>query len=254
MSWFKNLYASSIGKKLVMAITGLIIFGFAVGHMSGNLLIFLGPDVFNGYAAALQGNPPLLWGTRLVLLASFPLHIFSAIQLKRLNAAARPSDYGEWKPQASTRSSRTMIWGGMVLLGFIVYHLLHFTLRVTQPGLEDLTYNLDGAMVHDAHRMVLMGFAPTAMGIFHVVLYVSAMVALCLHIYHGVWSAMQSLGLNHPKYNVLRKQVAAAFAFLLLIGFSAGPLLTIAGVTKAAGEAFTKQSTQQVDSDATVRR
>ena len=142
----------------------------------------------------------------------------------------------------------------MVLLGFIVYHLLHFTLRVTQPGLEDLTYNLDGAMVHDAHRMVLMGFAPTAMGIFHVVLYVSAMVALCLHIYHGVWSAMQSLGLNHPKYNVLRKQVAAAFAFVLLIGFSAGPLLTIAGVTKAAGEAFTKQSTQQVDSDATVRR
>jgi succinate dehydrogenase / fumarate reductase cytochrome b subunit len=254
MSWFTNLYASSIGKKLIMALTGLIIFGFAVGHMSGNLLIFLGPDVFNGYAAALKGNLPLLWVTRLTLLAAFPLHIFSAIQLKRLNAAARPSNYGEWQPQASTRSSRTMIYGGVVLLFFIVYHILHFTLHIQQPEFAALTYNLDGEQVHGAFEMVLMGFAPTGMGIFHVVLYLAAMVALCLHIYHGVWSAMQSLGLNHPKYNDLRKRVAAAFAFVLLIGFSAGPLLTIAGVTKAAGEAFTKQSVDQVDTDATVRR
>jgi hypothetical protein len=102
--------------------------------------------------------------------------------------------------------------------------------------------------------MVLLGFAPTAMGVFHVALYCAAMVALCLHLYHGVWSALQSMGLNHPKYNELRKRVAAGFAFVLLIGFSAAPLLTIAGVTKATGEAFTKQSTQQVETDATVRR
>lgn len=253
MSWFANLYASSIGKKLVMAITGLIIFGFAVGHMSGNLLIFLGPEVFNDYAHTLQSSGPLLWGTRITLLIAFPLHIFSAIQLKQQNAAARPQAYGQLTAQASTLSSRTMIYGGIVLLLFIAYHILHFTLHLTQPGLDGMTM-LNGEEVHDAYGMVVTGFTAGAMGWAHVGLYLAAMVALGLHLYHGVWSALQSMGLNHPKYNAMRKQAAAAFAFIIAIGFSLGPILTAVGVTESLGESFAQEQVEQPNTTATAER
>lgn len=253
MSWFTNLYASSIGKKLVMAITGLIIFGFAVGHMSGNLLIFLGPDVFNDYAHTLQTSGPILWGTRITLLVAFPAHIISAIQLKKQNSAARPQAYGQLTSQASTLSSRTMIYGGFVLLAFIVYHILHFTLKVTQPGLDAMTM-LNGEEVHDAYGMVVAGFTSGAMGWAHVGLYVTAMVALGLHLYHGAWSALQSMGLNHPKYNAMRKQAAVAFAFIVSIGFSLGPILTAVGVTESLGEAFAQEQVEQPNTHATAER
>src|SRR5262245_16645976 len=118
---------STIGKKIVVAITGLILFGFVVGHLLGNLLIFCGPETFNAYSASLKAKPLLLWGARVILLISVFLHILYTIQLTAYNRASRPQAYFKYEPQHATMSSRFMIWSGLLLLVYIVYHLLHFT-------------------------------------------------------------------------------------------------------------------------------
>lgn len=223
MSWFSSLWATTIGKKIVMAVTGLIVFGFVLGHMSGNLLIFFGPDAYNGYAAMLKGNAPLLWGTRLTLLAVIPLHIVSAIQLTKLNMGARQKAYDKHEKKATTPMAMMMKYGGLLLLAFILMHLGHYTLHLFNP--EFATYmTADGD--HDAYRMVLEGFSnPIYVGV-----YVLAMLALWGHLDHGAWSMFQSLGLSHPAYNDARRNFARVFAALIVLGFSAVPIAVLAGL------------------------
>ena len=218
-----NLWDSTIGKKIVMAVTGLIIFGFVIGHMAGNLLIFLGPDVFNGYAHTLKGNALLLWGTRLTLLAVIPLHIVSAIQLVRRNAGARDTSYGATEYKRSTVASRFMKVGGMFLLAFILLHLAHYTLHWTHPEFA----SLQTAGGHDAYKMVILGFSdPLYVGV-----YLVAMVCLFLHLDHGAWSLLQTLGLfARPDQQDGRKKFARTFAAVLFIGFSIVPIAVLTGL------------------------
>lgn len=223
MSWLQSLYASTIGKKAVMAITGLIIFGFTLGHMAGNLLAFFGEDTFNTYAATLKGNPPLLWGTRLLLLTVIPLHFLTAFQLIKRSNDARPATYSKWQPQRSTYASRTIRFGGIYLLGFILYHLAHYTLHLTNP--EFAGYH-DAQGRHDAFRMVVEGFSNPV----NVAVYLVAMLSLVFHLSHGAWSMFQSMGLNHPKYNQLRERAAWTLAIVLTVGFSSVPIAVLTGV------------------------
>lgn len=225
MGWLQKLYATSIGKKTIMALTGAIVFGFTLVHMSGNLLIFAGQDTFNTYAATIKGNVPLLWATRLVLLVALPAHIASAVALVRQSAAARPVAYRQLSPSASTYASRTMRWGGLILGAFIAFHLAHYTLFLVTPEFREL-HDTQGR--HDAYRMVVAGFSnPVVVGF-----YLLAMVSLALHLSHGVWSMLQSLGLNHPQYNALRQRAALGLAVLLTLGFSSVPLAVLSGLVR----------------------
>ncbi|MCP4806258.1 MAG: succinate dehydrogenase cytochrome b subunit [Proteobacteria bacterium] len=227
MTWFSTLWASTIGKKIVMAVTGLILFGFVLGHMTGNLLVWAGPEAFNDYAAMLKGNPFLLWGTRLTLLAATPIHIVSAIQLVKLNAAARPQGYKKLGSSSSTFASKTMKYGGLWLLGFLVFHLLHYTVHIVEPAYSTAAYML--ADQHNAYAMVLDGFGNQVLS----GVYIFSMVFLCLHIDHGAWSLLQTLGFSHPKYNAMRRNAARAFAALLFIGFCSVPVGVLANLVPA---------------------
>jgi succinate dehydrogenase / fumarate reductase, cytochrome b subunit len=212
-----NLWDSTIGKKIVMAVTGLIIFGFVIGHMAGNLLIFLGAEVFNDYAHTLKSNALLLWGTRLTLLAVIPLHVLSAIQVVKRNAGAREGSYGATNYQRSTVASRFMRFGGLLLLGFILLHLAHYTLYLTHPHFEGM----------EPYAMVMLGFSdPVYVGI-----YLLAMVCLFLHLDHGAWSLLQTLGLfARPDQQEGRKKFARTFAAVLFIGFSSVPIAVLTGL------------------------
>ncbi|MCB9743560.1 MAG: succinate dehydrogenase cytochrome b subunit [Alphaproteobacteria bacterium] len=223
MNALTGLYATTIGKKAVMAVTGAIIFGFTIGHMAGNLLVFLGPDAINEYAYTLKHTAPLLWGTRLTLLAAIPLHVWSAISLVQGARAARPTAYKMQTSQATTYAARTMKYGGIILLLFILFHLSHYTLLLTNP---EFTEMVDAQGRHDVYRMVVTGFSnPVVTGF-----YLLAMASLGLHLSHGAWSMFQSLGLNHPKYNEARKRFAITFAVLMVAGFSSVPIAVLTGI------------------------
>jgi len=218
MNAVMTLYRSSIGKKAIVAVTGAAMFGFVLVHMIGNLLIFAGPDALNGYAATLQSNAGVLWGARLGLLSVLFVHVYTIIELTKANRAARPNAYAKGlKHKESTAASRYMRWGGLALLLFIIFHLLHLTVGVAHPDF------IHGNVYHN----VVSGFKvwPWAAGI-----YIAAMVALSMHLYHGVWSMLQTLGLNHPKYNDLRKKAAMGFAGLIFIGNCSMPIAILAGI------------------------
>jgi succinate dehydrogenase / fumarate reductase cytochrome b subunit len=208
-------YRTTVGKKAVMAITGLVLFGFLIGHMAGNLQFFLGREALNSYAEKLHHLGPLLWVVRLVLLASVAAHIVAAVQLWALQKAARPVAYTKYAPQGSTYASRTMYWSGPIIALFVVYHLLHFTTGTVHPGFEPL----------NAYDNVVIGFKQPLVSLF----YVAAMILLGTHLYHGVWSMFQSLGLAHPRYTPKLKAFAKIFTFLLVLGFIAVPVAVLAG-------------------------
>ncbi len=216
-----RFYASSIGKKILVALTGLVLFGFVVGHMIGNLLIFVGKDAINEYGhllqTALHGGG--VWIARLGLLTAVVIHIVATISLTRSNRAARLDQYGQHKAQVCSRSSRIMIWSGLTILAFIIYHLLHFTIHA---GNDYGTYNttLDGETVHDVYRMVIAGFswAPA------VFFYIIAMVLLTSHLSHGFSSLFQTLGIATDKSEPLFKKLGYAFAGLILVGNCSIPI------------------------------
>jgi succinate dehydrogenase / fumarate reductase cytochrome b subunit len=213
-----RFFASSIGKKVVMAVTGLGLFGFVVAHMVGNLQAYLGPEVFNGYAAKLRAVPALLWGMRIALLGAALLHVWAAVSLTRMNRAARPRGYRERESRASTYASRTMRWSGVILLLFIVYHLMHFTFgtRAVHPQ-----------FVHgDAYHNFVTGFQNPLVSLF----YLAAMACLGLHMYHGVWSMLQTVGLSHPRYNPWRRRFAAALTALVVLANVSFPLAVLSGL------------------------
>ncbi len=218
---------TTIGKKVIMATSGVILFGFVIGHMLGNLQVYLGPKPFNEYAHFLQTTPSLLWGTRIALLVAVVAHIVTAFQLARLNTGARPSRYQMKKPVATTYAARTMIWSGPILLAYIVYHLAHLTVGYT----AGLTYDpaaLDPNGMKAVYGAVVASFSvPWCAAI-----YVVAQVMLGLHLYHGAWSMFQSLGLNHRRYNDTLRSAASAIALATVIGFMAVPIGVLAGGVK----------------------
>ena len=213
-----SFLSSSIGRKVVMALTGLVLFGYVVVHMLGNLQLYLGPQALNAYAVKLREMPALLWGVRGLLLVSVALHVWAAASLTRTNMAARGVGYRERRNRESTYASRTMRWSGVILLLFIVYHLLHLTLGTVHPGF------VPGDVYHNVVRGFQMGIAPF--------FYVLAMLALGLHMYHGVWSLMQTVGLSHPRYDRLRYAFAAFITALVVLGNLSFPIAVMTGLLK----------------------
>jgi succinate dehydrogenase / fumarate reductase, cytochrome b subunit len=229
-----NFFQSSLGKKYVMAITGLALFGFVIMHMLGNLQIFLGPDVINSYAAFLQSKPELLWTARSALLVLVVLHIVSAVQLSALNRRARPVNYGEYKIVAASYASRTMLMSGLIVLAFIIYHLLHFT--VALPGVNLLTqseaipqadfrglHDLQGR--HDVFRMMVLGFSNLWVSGFYII----GMALLCMHLGHGVSSMFQSLGLKTQRFGGAIDRLATLSAIIIFIGNVSIPVAVLLG-------------------------
>ncbi len=221
MHLVRNFWQSQLGKKVVMAVTGLIGVGFVIGHMAGNLQMFEGPEKINGYAHFLHGTMGnALWIVRLVLIAAVALHVIAAIQLTRQKQAARPAalGYKKWEPQVSTFASRSIRWGGAYLFFWLIFHILHFTARAIFRDYSET----------DVYSNVVEGFSHPAI----VAAYVLAMVFLALHLYHGAWSSVRTLGLSRPSPRPMSRTVAAAVAAIVTLGFVAVPLGVLFGVVK----------------------
>jgi succinate dehydrogenase / fumarate reductase cytochrome b subunit len=208
MSRLGALWQSSVGKKAVMAVTGLLLVAYLISHVLANLLVFDGPDRINRYAALLHGTGGVLWGARLVLLTAAILHILAAVQLTLRSRAARPQPYaGGREPQASTLAGRTIRWGGALILIFLVYHILHFTTGAAHPDFIEL----------NPYHNVSTGFrSPWVAGF-----YLLAMLAVGLHLYHGLWSSGRSLGVSEPSPRPFRRRLPLVLAGFIWLGFSA---------------------------------
>lgn len=231
MSWLFDFYRSALGKKAVMAVTGIVLFGFVLGHMVGNLKLYMGNDEtgvpkINVYAEGLReigapvlGHGEALWIARIILLVAVALHVLAAWQLTMINRRARQGgSYARFTPQASTYASRTMRWGGVIIFLFVIYHLLHFTFGNAHPDF----------VPGDVYRNVVVGFSNPLVSGFYIV----AQVALGFHLYHGLWSLFQSLGWNGPRLNSFRKQFAAVFAIIVSVANISFPLAVLAGFVK----------------------
>lgn len=221
MQLVRNFWQSQIGKKVVMAITGLIGVGFVLGHMVGNLQMFQSAAKMNAYGYFLKHTVGgALWAVRGVLIAAVVLHVVAAVQLTRQQQAARPKGYAKWEPQISSFASRTMRWGGFLLLAFIVFHILHFT---TLSIFRDYSET-------DVYNNVVKAFSiPWVAGF-----YVLSMGALALHLFHGAWSSFRTLGLNRPSARPTHRTVATLVAAIVTLGFAAVPLGVLFGAVKAA--------------------
>jgi succinate dehydrogenase cytochrome b subunit len=218
MNRLRRFYGAAIGKKIVMGVTGLIGIGFVLLHMAGNLLAFRGSEALNAYAHFLASTGELLWLLRLVLIVAVILHVIAAYQLTVQNRAARPVGYFNREPQVSTWAARTMRWGGVLLLVFIVLHIMHFT----NPG-----WRPDGVFAKsDVYANVVISFQIWWVTLF----YVLAMMSLGLHLYHGVWSSVRSIGAAQPSPRPLHRRVALALAVILWLGFTAVPVAVFAGL------------------------
>lgn len=222
-----RLWRSSLGKKYVMAITGLGLFLFVIVHMLGNLQIFFGPENLNAYGKALKSTPAVLWGARLGLLFITVLHVTAAIQLALANRRARPVGYAVGKPVASSLAQRTMVISGLIILAFIVFHLAHFTIGLIDPAYLDLQDPLDLSR-HDIYRMIINGFSNPLVAIFYIV----SMGLLLLHLSHGVASMFQSLGLRSKKVLWVIDKAAKGAALILFLGNASIPLAVLAGFLK----------------------
>jgi succinate dehydrogenase cytochrome b subunit len=217
MRRFTGFFSSSVGKKAVMAVTGVLLLGFVLGHALGNLQIFLGREAMNAYAVTLRTllHGTGLWIARGGLLAAVGLHIWAAFSLTRMNRAARPRGYRERSNLASTYASRTMRWSGVIVALFVVYHLLHLTWGSAHPDFRH----------GDVYHNFIVGFQQPLVSLF----YIAAMVCLGLHMQHGVWSLLQTLGLSHPRYNPWRRALAVAVT-VVVVGINiAFPLAVLTG-------------------------
>ena len=225
MSRWQTFFRSLVGKKAIMAVTGLILFLFVVAHLLGNLKVFEGPAKFNAYAAGLRaigapilGPSQFLWVARIVLLASVLAHIWAAALVTRASLTARPVGYHALAATETTYAARTMRWGGVIILLYVIYHLLDFTFGTVNPDF----------VPGDVYHNVLASFH-----VWPVVLaYVVAMLAVGLHIYHGVWSALQTLGLHRAPVDRWRRGVAGAVAVAITLGYVAIPVSVLAGVLR----------------------
>jgi succinate dehydrogenase / fumarate reductase cytochrome b subunit len=207
---------STIGKKVVMALTGVILYGFVLAHMLGNLQAYLGPDKLNAYSAFLHSVPSLLWGARTVLLLSVAAHIAVAIQLSQLKRSARPVAYAMQQNRQATYASRTMMWSGPIIALFVVYHLLHFTTGQAHHDFQP----------SDVYHNFVSGFQVLPASL----VYIAANAALGVHLYHGGFSLFQSLGLTSPRYNPTLKTVTGLATFGVVVANISFPLAVLAGI------------------------
>ena len=208
-----SLWNSSIGKKMIVAVTGLVFIGFLLAHLTGNLLIFVGEESFNDYAYFLHhlGHGAVIWIARFVLLGSLILHVVATISLVRQNKAARPA-YAHEATIGASKSSKIMIWSGLTILSFIIFHILHFTVR-TDAGLAEIAKE-------SPYRMVIVGFQNWLVVIFYAI----AMTLLCSHLSHGFSSVFQTLGIRSAKTRDLLDKAGKAYALLVLVGFLSIPI------------------------------
>src|ERR1700674_3481287 len=218
-----RFYEAPIGKKAVMAVTGAILFGYVVGHLLGNLQIYSADrDQVNRYAAFLHdpSRASLLWGVRAMLLLAVVLHIVASLQLWNLKRAARPIGYVKKDDVPSAYAARTMMWSGPIVAAFVIFHVLHLTVGGVLP-LQEL-----GSHQPNVRANVIAGFQHPAVAGFYIV----AMLLLCLHLYHGLWSMFQSVGLSHPRYTPGLKRFAAICAILIAAGNISIPIAVMAGL------------------------
>jgi succinate dehydrogenase / fumarate reductase cytochrome b subunit len=220
MGSLRGFYASMVGKKVVMGVTGLIGIGFVILHSLGNLLVFRGPAAINSYSHFLKSTGELLWALRIVLIVAVVLHVIAAVQLTRQSRAARPIAYTKLERQVATVASRTMRWGGALLLVFIVLHILHFTTGTIRPA---------GVFSsEDVYANVVASFRIWWVALF----YVLAMVALGLHLFHGAWSSVRSIGVSPPSPEPLHHRISLAIALLVWAAFTAVPIAVVAGIVR----------------------
>lgn len=226
-----GFWQSSIGKKLIVAVTGIILVGFLVAHMVGNLLIYQGRESLNDYAYFLHHflHGWGIWMFRAVLLGAFVLHIVATIALVRENRAARSSRYAFDATVQAPRSSRMMIFSGLTVLGFIIFHLLHFTIRV-DPDLANMKDPMDPSR-HDVYGMVITGFQNPLVVLFYIV----AISFFCTHLNHGISSLFQTLGLRSGKTKAVIGKLGVAITIALWLGFLSIPFLTSVNILKDKG-------------------
>ncbi len=219
-----RFYAAPVGKKAVMAATGVVLFAYVVGHLLGNLQIYASdPDRINRYAAFLHNpaNALPLWAIRAFLLVCVGMHITASVQLWLQNRAARPEGYHKKDDVPASYAARTMIWSGPIIGAFIVFHVMHLTAGAVLP-LREVGGNPD---MPDVRANVIAGFHHPAISAF----YILAMGLLCLHLFHGLWSMFQSVGVSHPRYTPALKKLAAILAFFILLGNISIPISVMAG-------------------------
>ncbi len=213
---------SSVGRKLIVAVTGVVLLGFVIAHMLGNLQVFLGPEALNGYARKLADLGALLWLARAVLIVAALAHVVLTLQLAAENRAARPVRYAVSASVQGRTSARSMAVTGCMLLLFVLYHLAHFTWGLAHPQFSG---HLDAQGRADVYRAVVESFrVPLIAG-----LYVAAMLLLGLHVWHGASSFFQSLGVNHPRWNPLLRGVGPALAVILVAGNCSMPVAVLLG-------------------------
>jgi succinate dehydrogenase cytochrome b subunit len=238
MNIIANVFKSSLGKKYVMAVSGFVLFLFVIGHLAGNLQIFLGREAINRYGDFLQSNPELIWPARLGLLLMVGLHIWSATKLSLENNAARPVGYSVYRPVGSSYASRTMLVGGSIVFVFIVYHLLHYTVMVQYLNftgqnfaafMEPLPGHIPPAR-HDIFKMMVVGFSNPLVSGF----YAFGLALLCLHLSHGASSMFQSLGWKNDAYRPFLDKAAQVVAVLIFVGYTSIPVAILCGYGKEA--------------------
>ena len=228
MTALSAFYRSSVGKKFIVAITGIILILFVVGHLLGNLQIFLGPDWINGYAEHLRELGPFLWVIRVSLLVTVIVHIYVTIRLAIENRRARPQRYREKEHVKATFASRSMVLSGLIILAFLIYHLAHFAVRVTDPRFALLKN--DPLNHYDVYSMMVYGFQ----NIFVSGFYVLGMFLLALHLSHGSSSFFQSLGLNDKKWTPRLAFGGRILAWAIFVGYTAIPVAVLFGLVKPA--------------------
>jgi succinate dehydrogenase / fumarate reductase, cytochrome b subunit len=226
-----RIWRSSLGKKYLMALSGVLLFLFAVGHMVGNLQVFLGPEAINRYGYFLQHTPELLWPARLGLLVLVTVHIAAAVTLALQNQSARgPVPYSQYEAVATTYAGRTMLVGGLIVAAFVIFHILHFTVQT--PAVNLTGHDFKSLMApgdrHDIYGMMVLGFRQPVVSAF----YVLGVGLLCLHLSHGVMSLFQSLGLTNPFYLRVLDRLAVVVGLLLFAGYCSIPAAVLLGLVK----------------------
>jgi succinate dehydrogenase / fumarate reductase, cytochrome b subunit len=215
-----SFWQSTNGKKIVMAVTGAMLFAFVIGHMLGNLQVFDGPERINAYGHFLHSLGEILWAERIVLLTAVVLHITASVQLALHNRKSRPVGYTRRQAINSSYASRTMYWSGPIVLAFIIFHLLHLTAGIIEPGAAFI----EGDVYHN----VVAGFQVWWVSVW----YIFAVSLLGVHLSHGIWSMFQSVGVNHPRYTPLLKKAAAWIAAIIVLGYISIPISVLLGIVK----------------------
>jgi len=224
-TWFGTFYRSAVGKKAVMAVTGVFLFGWIFAHMLGNMKLYFGPEHLNDYARWLRvmGGPAIpqyyaLWAVRILLILAVFFHILAATQLTIMNRRARPIAYTNRDYVVASYASRTMRWGGVIILLFVIYHLLHLTTGTLHNNF----------IKDDPYHNVVTGFQVWWVS----AIYIIANLALGLHLYHGLWSMFNSVGWAHVKFNFWKRVFASAFALIITLGNISFPIAVLVGVVR----------------------